>query len=98
MLIARLVRRPPAMTARSSPGVASRGVHEYLPLTVFFRRFSPSCRFLFLLFLFPRILLRVRLFITRDPLVLTESGLGTFSLSASQIGGKLTLTRSAPNC
>lgn len=39
MLIARLVRRPPAMTARSSPGVASRGVHEYLPLTVFF--FSP---------------------------------------------------------
>jgi len=32
MLIARLVRRPPATTARSSAGVASRGVREYLPL------------------------------------------------------------------
>lgn len=38
MLIARLVRRPPAMSARSSAGVASRGVHEYLPLN--FRSFS----------------------------------------------------------
>jgi len=34
MLIARLVRRPPAMSARSSAGVASRGVREYLPLNL----------------------------------------------------------------
>lgn len=45
MLIARLVRRPPAMTARSSAGVASRGVCEYLPLNL--RLFS---RFPFLSF------------------------------------------------
>lgn len=45
MLIARLVRRPPAMSARSSAGVASRGVCEYLPLNL-----RPFSRFPFLSF------------------------------------------------
>lgn len=53
MLIARLVRRPPAMTARSSSGVASRGVREYLPLNPrLFSLLSSPPSSLVLLFLF----------------------------------------------
>ena len=45
MLIARLVRRPPVMSARSSAGVALRGVREYLLLNL-----RPFSRFPFLSF------------------------------------------------
>lgn len=86
MLIARLVRRPPAMSARSSAGVASRGVWEYLPLNL-----RPFSRFPFLSFF----TYFARLFIVRwIPHV--ESGLFSRSLSCVLDRRKLTVVVMKP--